>query len=501
MTASIRSSARDHEPFQYRFSRSGQPATVMGRPIQQVAPVVLGAMFAVVMLMAGQVLIGLVGPLLGAGVALGRWKDTPIYEMAGPGVGLVVRRRRGRDVWIRRTLTATEDTQELPAALEGLELIEAAATWLPNHPLYGVVLDRPAGRVSATVPVSGSGFPVAGRREQDRLVSAWGEVLAPLADVERGAVCQLVWQDWSRPEGVATHEAFLDEIAGADPATNAGADYRDLLTRSGPVTVAHEITLTLTVDIARVKAGRGVSQLDTAVELLGQQIGALDGRAAGAGIKTGDPLTPAQIAEAVRFRSDPTRTAAGSITSLAAAAGVEAIEWGPMAAKTDWTDMRVDGSWHRSFKVAGWPNRPVYASWLEPLLVGCGSASRTVTVVMEPVAAGKAAAEANRQLTTLGAEGDAKTKAGFRETAGERRRTSEVEDRENELAAGFAMFLFACVVTVTADSAEALDDASAQVTRAGVQSQLDLRPLTAQQEPGWVASLPLGRAVRKGLLS
>lgn len=498
------SSSTDYEPFRFRFSQSGQPATVMGRPIQQVAPVVVGGIFAVVMMMAGQILTGLIGPVLGLAVALGRWKDTPIYEMAAPGTRLWLKRRTGRDTWIRRNLTATtnnDDGEELPAALAGLELVEAAATWLPHQPCYGVVLDRPAGRISATVPVAGSGFPVAARREQDRLIAAWGEVLAPLADVERSAVCQLVWQDWSRPEGVAAHESFLDEVAGADPATAAGADYRDLLARSGPVTVAHEITLTLTVDIARVKAHRGATQLDTAVDLLGQQLGALATRAVGAGVTCGDPLAPAQIAEAVRFRSDPTRTAAGTVTSLASALGVEAVEWGPMATRTDWSDIRVDGSWHRSFKVNRWPTRPVHASWLEPLLVGCGAATRTVTVVMEPVPASKAAAEANRQLTTLGAEGDAKTKAGFRETARERRRSSEVEDRENELAAGFAMVVFAAVVTVTAGSAEALDDAAAQVTRAGVQSQLDLRPLTAQQEAGWVASLPLGRAVRKGLLS
>ena len=54
----------------------------------------------------------------------------------------------------------------------------------------------------------------------------------------------------------------------------------------------------------------------------------------------------------VRARSDPSRLAqvATLRSSLAAAVGRGPIEWGPLAVEADWLSVRVDGSWHRTFR-------------------------------------------------------------------------------------------------------------------------------------------------------
>ena len=91
-----------------------------------------------------------------------------------------------------------------------------------------------------------------------------------------------------------------------------------------------------------------------------------------------------------------------------------------------------------------------------------------------------------------------KERHGFRLTARERRRHDDVETRERELAEGHPLFRHVGIVTVTAADLDGLDDASARVEQAAAQSLLDLRPLAGRQEQGWVASLPLGRSVRKG---
>jgi hypothetical protein len=187
--------------------------------------------------------------------------------------------------------------------------------------------------------------------------------------------------------------------------------------------------------------------------------------------------------------------------SLAAAAGRGRIEWGPMAVEECWTELRVDGSVHRTYRIAGWPMLPVRADWLGPLLVASDAATRTVTVVMEPVALTKAAATANRHLTTIAADRDQKQKAGFRITAREQRRAADLEARERELAEGHPEFRFAGFVTVTGRDLDEVDGSAARVEQAAAQAMVDLRLLAAQQQRGWVASLPLGRHVRQGLWS
>ena len=76
--------------------------------------------------------------------------------------------------------------------------------------------------------------------------------------------------------------------------------------------------------------------------------------------------------------------------------------------------------------------------------------TRTVTVVMEPVPLARAAAAANRQLTSIEADPPQKETHGFRLTARERRRQADVEARERELAEGHPEFRHVGIVTVTA---------------------------------------------------
>jgi hypothetical protein len=218
-----------------------------------------------------------------------------------------------------------------------------------------------------------------------------------------------------------------------------------------------------------------------------------------AGLRVDPPLSPLQLSAAIRLRSDPSRAQqVGSLRrSLAAAVGRGVLEWGPMAVEAEWFQTRVDGAVHRSYRIAAWPMLPVAADWLAPLLT-CEGATRTVTVVLEPVTLARAAADANRQLTAIESDHAQKERHGFRLTARERRRQVDVEGRERELAEGHPEFRHVGLVTVTAPGIEALEEACARVEQAAAQSMLDLRPLAARQAEGWVASLPLGRSVRAG---
>jgi len=331
--------------------------------------------------------------------------------------------------------------------------------------------------------------------EQDHLVGSWGAVLAPIARA-RCPIARLTWQEWSRPVGIAAHERFLATTGRNRAHDSANADYQGLLDQVGPHTIAHDVHLTLTVDLRRVRSRRGTSTLEIAAEVLVDECRQLATRLEVGGYVVDDPLTGTALATTVRLRSDPTR--AGVVRdSLASAAGRTVGEWGPMAVQPGWFECRVDASWHRSYRVAGWPMLPVAADWMAPLL-SVDDVTRTVTVVLEPVPLGSAAQDANRQLTSIEADHEQKERHGFRLTARERRRHADVETRERELAEGHPMFRHAGIVTVTAPTLEELDEACGQVEQAAAQSLLDLRPLAARQIEGWVASLPLGRSVRQG---
>jgi hypothetical protein len=224
----------------------------------------------------------------------------------------------------------------------------------------------------------------------------------------------------------------------------------------------------------------------------------LAARLSTAGLVVSPPLSPVELATAIRVRSDPTREHRLVPRSLAAAAGRQVADWGPMATQFEWSHARVDASMHRSYRIAGWPMLPVAADWLAPMLTG-GGQTRTLTVVMEPVPIVHAARAANRQLTSLETDRDEKQRKGFRPTARERRRIADVERREEELAAGHPEFRHVAFLTVTAAGLDALEKACAQVDQDAGQSMLDIRPLGALQGEGWVASLPLGRSARRGV--
>lgn len=482
----------------YKFGDDRGVSVLLGLGIGQVAPLAAGFVWLALWLQAGVPLVGATG----LGVALigsfGRWRGFPLAEISAPAVRLRWRRLRRRQVWVRHSLLGAGPgvDADLPAEFAGLELLETHGV----GSVVGIVHDRTAGTVSACLRVSGCGFAVADPDAQDALVEGWGSVLSPLAR-ERCPVVKVVWQQWAHPAGIDEHHEFLLGCPTPE-ATAAAADYQHLLEVQAPSTVAHEVLVTLVVEIRRVRARRRTRPLVAATDALLDEVRLFVARADNAELVVDGILSPAERTSAIRLRSDPTRAATARLAvlqrSLAAAAGRGPIEWGPMALEHNWGHVRVDGSFHRSYRVAGWPMLPMGADWLGPLLCSGDRATRTVTVVLEPVPMRKAAQAANRELASLEADASEKEERRFRVTARERRRMADVETRERELAVGHSEFAFVGLVTVTASGVDELDDACAAVEQSAAQALMDLRPLDARHHLGYLASLPVGRDVRAG---
>jgi hypothetical protein len=483
----------------YRFGDGARSGVLLGLSLRQSVPLIGGVVWLTLWLVARQPMIGMVGLAGGVVVGFGRWRRAPLYEVAVPGARLAWNRVTRRGPWVRSSLLGAGPPwdDQLPHALAGVELLDCELDWAAQVASTAVVQDGRAGSVSMVLPVRGAGFPVASLREQDGLLAGWGAALAPLAQA-RCPVTRLVWQEWTHPVGVADHREFLASL-DRPHLSSAVVDYDELLTLQAPITFAHDVLVTVTVDLRRVRRAGRSSLVASAIEVLADEARLLAARLESAGLAVDRPLSPLELSTAVRLRSDPYRALQLDTLrrSLAAAVGRGTLEWGPMAVDAGWFHARVDGAVHRSYRIAAWPMLPVAADWLAPLLTADG-ATRTVTVVLEPVPLARAAADANRQLTSIESDHAQKERHGFRLTARERRRQADVEGRERELAEGHPEFRHVGLVTVTAGDVDELDEACAKVEQAAAASMLDLHPLTARQGEGWVASLPVGRSVQAG---
>lgn len=478
----------------YRFADAHRPGLLLGLAPRQAVPVVTGVLFLALVLQSPlPPFVGLAGPAVGCALAFGRWRGAPLADTLVPGIRVLVARRLGSTRWTRPPLLGDNAGAVLPPALDGLEL------WDPPDHRFAIVRDRTAGTVTAVLRLQGQGFPLASPGEQDAMLAAWGAALSPFAR-EYSPVCQVVWQEWSHPVATDDHRAFLDAIGvghrASDPAVR---DYLALVDEQATVTIAHDTLVGITVDQRRVRARRSSrSRLAAAANTLTDELRLFASRLDAAGLSVDGPLSPVDLSTAVRARSDPSR-AAQVVTlarSLAAAARRGALAWEPMAVEPEWSHVRVDGSYHRSYWIAAWPRLPVGADWLAGLLAEA-RCLRTVTVVLEPVPMGRAARAADREVMAREADGDMKERKGFRVNARERKRLADAEARERELSEGHAEFSFVGIVTISAPTVDQLDDDCADVEQAAAQSLLDLRPLDARHDPAWVASLPLGRTLAR----
>ena len=483
----------------YRFADSHRPGLLLGLSAGQALPVIGGVLvLAVVLQSPVPPLAGLVGPAVGCAVAFGRWRGAPLPEIVVPAMVLSMRRRTARHRWFRPPLVGDNTGAALPRPLHGLELLESASPGLGPIAPAAVVRDRRAATVSAVLRVRGQGFPLAAAAEQDAMLAGWANSLSPFAR-EHSPVAKVVWQEWAHPIDADAHREFLASLGISTGTSDPGTlDYLALVDQQAPVTVAHDVLVTVTVDQRRVRARRtSTSRFEAAVEALTDEVRLFTARLDAAGLIVVGTLTPAELSAALRVRSDPGRTEqiATLTRSLAAAARRGALEWGPMAVEEDWSHVRVDSAYHRTYRIGSWPPLPVGSDWLAELLNET-RAVRTITVVLEPVPMGRAARAADREVMAREADADMKTQKGFRVNARERKRLADVEARERELSEGHAEFHFAGLVTVTAADPDALDDACADIEQAAAQCLLDLRPLDGRHHAGWVASLPLGRALR-----
>jgi hypothetical protein len=350
------------------------------------------------------------------------------------------------------------------------------------------------------LPVSGDGqFALADPVTQDTHVDLWGLALAGFCR-EGGAVIRVTWRDWTSPSGIDDHLRDVRARWADEADSEARQSYLAVVENVAPTSVRHEVLIDVTVDprLVRARRHRPGQDIEAAVGVLLEEMRLFAARLEHAGLDVGAPLDAASLVEATRLRSDPRliELLPTLSTSLAAAAGKASADFGPLAVEEHWDHIRVDGSVHRTWWFARWPRREVPAGWLDQLLFGV-PATRTVTVVFEPIAPSRSDRDIDKETVTRETNAEDRARRGFRIRAADRKAAREVTLRETELNDGYAELAYVGLLTVTATTVDDLDDLSGIVEQTAAQAGIELHPLYARHAAGWVSSLPLGRSVAR----
>ena len=489
--------ARDRVERAYRLEPLDTSGVFLGLGIVQCCLLGAGITVAVLAITAGASVPVAAAPILAAVLAsFARVGGHAVSEWLPLLTGWTwARLRRGRRWNAELPLwSSTEAKAPMPPCLEGLDIV--GIDWRPALDL-GAVRDRHRRTLTAVIPVTGPQFVVEARGEQERLLAGWGDVLAQFA-VERSVVTHLAWSDLARPSGMEEHLAWLGNGRRGEPHQAASRSYRELVDVGTATAVSHDVVVTVTVArdrLGRHRTGSGHADEHLQRALVTSTEALLRGLRT-AGLAAEEPLGPAGIQRLVRARVDPVTTVRRRMSTgrlIDRLALVRSGTAGPLSLDLEWSLVRVDGAFHRTWWIGTWPRLAVPPAWLEPFLSG-GGVTRTMTVVLVPVPTYQSRRRIERDLVKLESDATTKEDKGRRVDARHRRATQALLDREDELVSGYPEMGYAGLVTVAARTLDDLDEHAEMIEQLARENGMDLRLLDARQDVAWAAALPLGLA-------
>jgi hypothetical protein len=438
------------------------------------------------------------------------WRGRPLYEAAPAVARFSLRAVTRRNRWYARLPllgadgAPTGDTK-LPACLEGLEVLAVdrppwAGARRTLAPL-GVVRDCRTGTMTAVLSVKGAEFQLVEEGEQHARIFAWGRVLASFAR-QSSPVARICWHEWSSRAPLSEHLAWL--APNVDQDAPAASHYRELLGGSAISVSRHELRVTITVDPHRIgrSGGRSSKAKRATVDVVLTMVRSLADRCRDAGLVVADPLSAAEIADAVRLGADPAILASAhrGPRRLEVRAGlIPAVHVAPLALDTAWDHVRVDGAIHRGLWVSMWPTVEVGPRWLESLLLDTAG-TRTITMVMEPVSPRKSRAEIRHEAVKVQGDIHNRSSHDFHIPVELQRARADLDRREAELSAGFAEYRYLALIDLCAATLDELDELTNTYIDVAAGCGLEVRALDGRHDAAWACSLPIGRAPDRDLI-
>ena len=231
-----------------------------------------------------------------------------------------------------------------------------------------------------------------------------------------------------------------------------------------------------------------LSRDDAAGKLVCEELRLVAAALTECGCRVAGALQPGLLGEAIRSGVDPaTPERVARILAASGRAGVAASA-GPGVLEEAWASVRSEAGFARTLWAAGLPVSCA-AGFLAPLAAAAGG-SRSVALVIEPLAPRRATRLAQGAVLDAEAEQARREQRGMLETALARRRRQAARQSEADLAAGHALCRVALYVSVHAGTLAGLDEQTALAEHDAARAGIELRVLAGEQAAALAFTLP-----------
>lgn len=450
-----------------RFGRLERRGLLAGLSGAQLA--LLGAALIVLVaagMSGGPITIALASPVWATSAMFGvaQAGGRPLTELMPVAVPWALRRLTHRHAVLARP--QAKPVCSVPGVCGRLRIASMAGT-------SAAVLEparRGAGPVVVVARVRGRGFLLGDDAAQERCVAGWGRVLSSLGQTPHVVSVQVLHRA-SRDGGEHLQRWWSAQCDGASWPQHVMADL---------VEDARAATRMETFVAVAVRPRRN-TDLPTLLRTLADTFD-------GADVSVQEWLDEPALRRVVRSAYDP-QGMASSVLSASAACG-------PMGVVEAWSYARSDSGFHATFWVSEWPRSLTHAGFLRPLLLAPG-AHRTFSLIAQPLSTDKALREIRRARAEQIADAAARHRIGQVEEEVHRAAADELTRREEDLIAGHGDLRFVGLVSVTATSAEELEEACLSLQASAGQAGCELRRLVGQQVQAFAAAaLPIARIPR-----
>ncbi|NYD51804.1 hypothetical protein BJY14_007787 [Actinomadura luteofluorescens] len=375
---------------------------------------------------------------------------------------------------------------QLPGVLAPLTLLSAEDGYGGR---YGIVWDRRAGLLTATLRVVPASTWLADRSDADTWVAAWGGWLAALGHMP--AVRWVSVTVDTAPEPGSTLADAVDR-AVVDTAPEPARVIMSELVRTAPAAAA-DVDTRVSITFDPKASAAGPKDLFEAVAELGRTLDGLASRLGGCGVSVLGRATAAEIAGAVRIAFDP--DARGEVNRLLARPNSEEIlSWadaGPVAATEHTTHFEHDGghsvswAWHE-------PPRQNVRSDVLARLVAPGPFPKRVTLQYRALPAAAASRVLQQEVNAAAFRAQFRRRTGRDETARDSWDAARARQAAAEEAMGAGVCLVSLYATVTVTDPGQLQRAVAHVEASADSAKIRLRRLWGSQAAGFATTLPCG---------
>jgi hypothetical protein len=362
----------------------------------------------------------------------------------------------------------------------------------------GFVKDRSRGLYVAALAPRGRDFSLLGSGQQAMEIDIWSAVVAGLGG-HVSTIDRLQWLVRRVPEDGTAFGAGPGSANPLSPYPDADESYRELVASATAAAWRYETCLALRLDLRRAgRQGPLTNDPDGAAGmLLRQQLRRVESALSTAQVDVDAHLTGRDLAAWIRFAYEPDlRPLRAVVEGAGGARGMHPTQAWPSWSAESWHYYRTGGWWHVTYAVEEWPRAEVPPNFLEPLVLGGGSAIRTISMTMDPVPPLEADREVRRARVSDMSEASLRAKHGQLTTARKQREEQHVLDVDRDLAEGHVSVRFAGYVTVSVMAPELLQEACLEVESLAAQSRLLLSRLYGDQALGFTYSaLPLCRGL------